>query len=70
MQQVIVASQVPARESTNEARYRWEANRDIARVYPSEGARSETVEWALNVVPATIQDARVDHRCPDVLVAE
>ena len=38
--------------------------------YPSEGARSETVEWALNATAATIQNMRVNHRCPDVLVAE
>ena len=36
----------------------------LLEFYPSEGARSETVEWALNAAPATIQNVRVDrHLC-------
>ena len=70
MLQAIVASRVPAREAAKWARYPGKQTVILLEFYPSEGARSETVEWALNAVPATIQNVRVDHRCPDVLVAE
>lgn len=33
-------------------------------------ARRDLLEWALNATAATIQNMRVNHRCPDVLVAE
>ena len=42
----------------------------LLKSYPREVATSETVEWALDATAATIQDVRVNHRCPDVLVAE
>ena len=70
MLQAVVASRVPARESANQARYPGKRTVISLEFYPSEAARSETVEWALNATAATIQNVRVNHRCPDVLVAE
>ena len=37
---------------------------------PCGGLASETIEWTLNATAAAIQNVRVDHCCPYVLVAE
>ena len=42
---------------------------DVSGTYKRLGV-SSSVEWALNASATTIQDVRVNHRCPDVPVAE
>ena len=65
--QAMTVSVLPVGDSAQFARYPGKRTVILLEFYPSEGARSETVEWALNAAPATIQNVRVDHRCPDVL---
>ena len=68
--QAFVTSRVPVRDSAQLARYPGKRTVISLEFYPSYGARSETVEWALNATATTIQHMRVISHCPGHVVPQ